>query len=248
MVRNLNTTKRVRFFIVGVVAIALACVALVRLTASTSPANSPGTAGQHLDNIHKARANVSAAIVTAPIRLPGYSEPLALVGDPTGGGVWFIAASKSEEAIFHWNASAAQLAAFPFATSTDPLPFALTASLTVSPSGTVWAGIHDTLVRLDPSTGAVQRIAIPQIPADSALLAGGSGQLSVPLSAHVITGVVSEPDGNIAISLSFSSVVLNYNPSSGQFSQITSLPAIDVPTGIDVSPAGTLTLIVHVAP
>lgn len=224
-------------FVVGLICVALVSALAVHLAGRVSGPNSSRSNHQRDASRYKSLS----ARVTDPVTVPGYSEPLALVGDPAGSGVWFIAASTSDEAIFHWNALTSQLQTFPFATSSDPLPFGDQASLTIDSSGIVWAGIHSTLIRLNPSTGAIEQIAIPQLPTDSALVGGpGSGATQPRLfSTHDISGVASAPNGTIVISVTFSSILLTYDPASGTFSQIA-LPAADIPTGLNVLTGGTI--------
>ncbi len=236
---------RPHHFLPVVCAFALLLVGLIFLRSTMgqrSPAAHSRTSQAVRHHARLRRIRTSSALLQTPITLPGYGEPLALVGDPAGAGVWFIAGSKSREAIFHWDAISRHLSTYPFATSSDPLPFGNQASLTLDSAGTVWAGVQSTLVRLNPSSGAVQRIHIPQLPTDPALVGGpggGPGQPPRLFSTHAISAVVSEADGEIAITVTFSSILLIFNPVSGQFAQVD-LPAVDVPTSLNVLPAGTL--------
>lgn len=178
------------------------------------------------------------AKVTDPIDLPsGYGPPLDITTSSSPVGVWFLDSGGGNESVFSWDPTTESLKTYPFADSSDPLPFGDQAGITVDTSGTVWVGIDMTLIRVDPKTGTVKRISIPSVGTDPSLQGGPGGVGGVPrlYTSHTITQVIAEPNGDIAITISFSTTIFQYDPTSAVFTP-TQLPQGIVPNAIGMLP------------
>lgn len=187
----------------------------------------------------------STTIGGAPaVTLPaGWTRPVALAADPTTSGVWFLTANTSEDAIDFWNAGTANLSTYPLPTK---VPLGDQAAVAVAPTGTVWAGVHTSLFRLDPGTGNVSEMAIASIPTSDTPPGGPGGGPGGPprlFSTHAVTSVVVEPNGDLAISMSFTEAVVVYDPTTQQFT-IVALPEGDLAGPLADLPDGNLAVTV----
>lgn len=191
---------------------------------------------------HRRGTRTVAATIGDPVQLPaGYGTPEALTANGTRPGVWFLDADATSESVFFMDPTTGHLSQWSFANASDPLSYGIQAGIAVAPSGTVWLGIDKTLVRLDPSTGTLQRIALPTVPTDASLQGGPGGIGNVPriFSTHSVTSIAAEADGDVAITTSWSTAILVYDPTTGAFSMDV-LPGTSVPTAVTATPDGEL--------
>jgi len=212
--------------------------ALVAIFAVAAVAESSGGGTKALGST----SHVVALGIADPVNVPGYGRPEALAADPTRPGIWFVDASQADESLFYWNSNAETLKSYSFGSSSNDLPYGADAAIAVDSAGTVWAGIDTTLLELNTSTGAVQRIAIPAVPNDTNLTGspgGGAGGPPPLYDSHTITALTVASSGDIAIGLTFSTTLLTYDPSTHAFSQ-TVLPDGDIASNLSPLANGTI--------
>jgi streptogramin lyase len=250
--RSWNHGRRVLTIIVGVaVATGLIWLGLVTTTSSKPmkvySAEASGTGSTGISKSTSSRspaATGGSGTSTAPkaVSLPtGFGTPTNLVTDPTRPGVWFLASNATFEDILYWDPVDNSLSQYSFATKENPLPYGAAAGLGVDNSGIVWAGIANTLLRLDPSTGAIQRIALPSVATSPAVVGDSPSGLPPLTSTHTVDGLAVSPDGNIGVITSFSNSVIIYNPRTASFSQVT-LSETAPPDSVSALPDGTFVL------
>lgn len=165
-----------------------------------------------------------AAKISNQVDVPGHGRPIALAADPTRPGVWFLDTSANTESIFFWDPTTSKLKEYPFGRIGNSIPFGMQAAMAVDSSGTVWAGIGTTLLRLDPASGTITRIPLPQVPNDAALVGGPGGGPGGPprlFDSHAVQALTVDSGGNIVIAMSFTTSVLKYNPQTKTFSEVT---------------------------
>ena len=212
---------------------AVVAVVLITILAVTSDKTKRAMASPHT-------RTVTALKISDPVDIPGYGRPIALASDPTRPGVWFLDASATDESIFFWNPITSSLSKYSFGTDAS-LPFASQAALTVDTSGVVWAGIGDTLLRLDPATGSITRIAIPALPSNTTLQGGPGGGPGEPpplFDSHAVQALAVNRAGTLAVAISFSTSVFLYDTANQTFDNVT-LPDGDVPNDLSSLPDGT---------
>jgi hypothetical protein len=157
--------------------------------------------------------------VAASVKVPGYSNPIALASDSAEPGVWFLAENATDVSVFRWDGATSTLQRYSLGNPTSGnLVFGVQAALAVSPNGTVWAGINSTLIRLDPSTGAIRIIPIPT-PADNAI--AESHRPPQIQGVHDIEAIAVNSAGNLAVATSASNSVEFYNDTTQEFAQMS---------------------------
>ena len=225
---NGSRRRRVRMLSVAVAAVSLIAILVVKSDRATRALASSHT------------RPVTVLKISDPVDIPGYGRPIALAADPTRAGVWFLDASATDESIFFWNPSTSSLRKYSFGTDAS-LPFGSQAALTVDSSGVVWAGIGDTLLRLDPQNGLITRIAIPAVPSNTVLHGGPGGGPGEPpplFDSHAVQALAMNRVGTLAIAMSFSTSVFLYDTTNQTFSNVA-LPDGDVPNDLSSLPNGT---------
>jgi hypothetical protein len=133
--------------------------ALPALTPPTPPTTAPPASSASVAPVTPSDPG-ALAVTTMPLP-SGYGRPQFLTADATKPGVWFADATTAGLYLAFWDAAKDVLRQYPLG---DPnahgLGFGDQAGLTVAPDGIVWFGANATLVRLDPSTGAVSYIDV----------------------------------------------------------------------------------------
>jgi len=215
------------------------CVVLVTAGCGEIRGHSPSHPTEPSDA--RSGSSLQGSQVTATVSdqasLPvGYDPVSELAGDPDGTGVWFWDVDASAVDLFHVDGQGA-LTSWPVLTGASYANERARSGLAVSTSGTVWLGINATLVSLNPLSGAVKAWTIPP-PNDNP---DAESYLPSKLAGtHAVQALATAPNGEVAIAMSNSSSITEFNPSTTQFS-VSNLPASsDEPLSLAFAEDGTL--------
>lgn len=167
-----------------------------------------------------------------------YTEPDALVGDPSGSGAWFVAQSNTQISLFRWT--------FPSTLSSWDLGapgalggIGLDPPIAVSADSTnAWVGIQSNIYHVDVATGAVTSFPAPLTPESS--LAAASLPTGLRSDRNVL-GLAAAPDGNLAVVTHLGSDVSIVSP-SGSLEGNVPLPSDTVASAAVYDSAGYLAL------
>jgi hypothetical protein len=172
---------------------------------------------------------------TAP-PLPSGFRTVSIEGDPTGAGVWLLAANEAQVDLFHWQSSSQTLRSWPVALAEDFTRLA-GAPLAVAPDdSTVWVSSGPDIVSITPATGAVKTLAAPPEPASP--LAENS--LPPDLRNHPnVVGLAVSNTGNVAVAESAAAAVSVLDPSGHVVSSIP-LPTNMAPSSVAYSSSDAL--------
>lgn len=202
-----------------------ACLALVAVTTTWISGELAGKAVRS-----RPRALSSPGVVTVspdfPIRIPGgspggFAPPRVLAADPTRAGVWFWVTNGSlADKVYFYDLSTRVMSSWSFGPGINPLGGE---GLAVAPDGIVWmagetaVGHPDMLVRLDPSTGAIESFQIPT-PADAPVAEGyrPPGMRGY----HQVKDLAVNAEGQVAIALGAAGSVVIFNSTTKSFSQL----------------------------
>lgn len=195
--------------------------------------------------IHAARAQgIQQGSRPAPEQLPdgsnvsisGFERPAHLAVDPTRAGVWFIGAGDASTAAEFYDPSLGKVNSWAIGSpQADHLFTGVENAITVGADGDVWIGINTTVIRLQPSTGAVTKLTVT--PEDSA---GVEAARSPALrGAHAIRALALNGT-RLAVAMSGAADVPVLDTSSLQQSQDFQLPANNEALDLDYSTDGTL--------
>ena len=134
--------------------------------------------------------------------------------------MWFVDSNDTSQAAFFYDGATGALQKFPFSDQSDYLVYGQDVGMAVAPTGHVWVGIDSTLIGIDPTTGAVQRMAVPTVTPDSTASAL-AGTIGAEIAATTdITNVAVDGAGNVNLAFTNSSELMRYNPTSGAFSPL----------------------------
>lgn len=161
----------------------------------------------------------------------GYTVPSSLAASPSGTGVWFIAGSDTDTAIFYVSPLPSEDRTYNLGRT---FPIGEYTAIAVAPDRSVWAGVNMTLVHLYPATGKVTMYDVPS-PQDNA--AAESYRPPSVQGAHYITALSVNPVGAVALAISASAQVTLFE--HGVFSAWP-LPANTGPVDVAYLPDGTL--------
>lgn len=168
----------------------------------------------------------AAAAGAVPSLPEGFEQPYDLVGDPTGSGVWFLASDPSSIYLYHWTSEDA-LQSWVIGSSAH-MALGLNSALAVESNGVAWAGVGANLFRVDTSSGAVSSVALPGVPAVSAVFNMFPPPLRGLPGWDWITGLAVDPNGNVAIARNGANAIQIYDPTSSTFTDVA-LPANTTP-------------------
>jgi hypothetical protein len=177
----------------------------------------------------------TVALGGGSFRIPeGFGKPAHLAADPKKAGVWTFAVSPGEARAFFWDAGDHQLRSWllgdPLA---DRLMTGIENAIAVADDGTVWIGVNDTLIKLDPGSGLVTRSILPAptaAPADP----GRPG-------ANAIRAVEPGPEGKVAVARSGAASVQVVDR-NGKLIESVRLPAATEPVALAYATDGTLAI------
>jgi hypothetical protein len=148
-----------------------------------------------------------------------------------------LTASQTEVSVFFWSGGTAEPVQYSFGSpSSDGLLFGIQAGLAVGPTGVVWVGANNTLARLDPGTGSLAFLVVPEPPDNAAAEAHRPPQVR---GLHSIEALATDGSGDVAIAMSGSSAVVIYHDSSNTFSTVA-LAAGAEPVDVAYGANGTL--------
>ncbi|MGH7442426.1 MAG: hypothetical protein ACREKE_07120, partial [bacterium] len=179
-----------------------------------TPAESPSTVAYRATSTDW--ETKPAPLLPAAVLPRGYGTPYDLVGDPNGTGVWFLAQSVADVALFRLSGPTGTLESWPVGSSAE-LELGLNSGLAVGRSGITWVGVGQSLFRVDTTAGSVTQIALPSVPESAAL-----AKLPGPPEAQTpgIIALAVAPSGSLAIARFGATAIQIYSPSSGTFTTV----------------------------
>lgn len=224
------TGKEPRRLSVGL--LAGACVVVAGVVVAVNANSRTGAQGSATTPTAHVRLAVAASVT--PL---GFSQPIALTSGASQAGVWFLAESSSQAAIFYWDGARSTLRQYSLGNPvSEHLIFGIQAALAVSPNDTVWAGINSTLIRLDPISGTINMVQVPTPVDNTAAEAHRPPEMR---GFHAIESLAVDSAGNVALAMSAANSVVLFNNKSQTFSQVI-LPSKGKPLSLAYSSDGTL--------
>jgi hypothetical protein len=108
----------------------------------------------------------------------GYQQPQFLTADPQRRGVWFLTGNDVRSSMAFVSVNSAQDRIYPLPQNYEE---DATGGIAIATDGTVWAGIHMTLIHLYPSTGTVKtyHLGTPGYHYIDSVAASGSGTVAL---------------------------------------------------------------------
>jgi hypothetical protein len=166
----------------------------------------------------------------------GFDQPVTLVGDPAGTGVYFFAESQRDARVFRWDGQ--KLTSWSVgdpATDTD-LQTSAQNSIAAGSVGTIWVGVNSTLIELNTATGKATRTTMA-----AATASAGAEKRRPPELAgyHPITGIAVAPNGDLAVIRDAAVDVEVRDHATGTFTDIR-LSSDTAPSSIAYDTTGSL--------
>ena len=187
--------------------------------------------------------------ISYPVTVPaGYSRASGLTAPAGTGNVWYFAESSSQYELFDYSVSSGTVKSYGVP-HLAALRSGVVTPIAIGNNGTVWVGINDSLVGIEPSSGAVSVVPLPTAPLVAQTVEAPPP--TVPgLSAvdfEDVDSLAAESNGSLVIGRLYSSVLQTYSPSTGKFGAVE-LPVDTVLTGngadLAVAPNGVISVIV----
>lgn len=202
-----------------------------RLTSSGAPVAARSTTSAPV------RVSYSSLASEGPMpALPaGFSRPRAIVGDPKGAGAWFLSESTSDVRVFHWNLTTKSLTSWSLGQPSSVGGLGIQSSLVVASDRAAWAGIGQSLFKVDPSTSQVSRIGLPRPAASSVAQRHEPAALR---AAHNIVSLAVSPSGALAVARMAAAALSIVSP-SGATTQLA-LPPGTAATQVAYDGSGAL--------
>jgi hypothetical protein len=206
---------------------------LLALTACASRPGPPGSAATS-----SAAAPAPKLSVSKFPRPEGFDQPATLVGDPTGSGAYFLAESRTDARVFHWDGQ--NLTSWSVgdpSTDTD-LVTGIQNSIAAGSDGTVWVGVNNTLIELNTATG---KSSMTTMPAATDSAAAEKLRPADIQGYHPIIGLAVAPNGDLAVIRDAALDVQVRDHTSGKFGQVVASSSTE-PASIAYDQSGTLAI------
>lgn len=206
-------------------------VVVVREHSSTKSSRAASTT-----NVQTTPTAASAAPAAFPFQMPsGTNSPVRLATDAKRGGVWFWASSPSDSRVYFWDATVGNLRSWSVGVNTQQF-VGPEYGLAVDPQGNAWLAARDSLLRVNPTTGIVDRWTVPAVPQSASASAHQPPGLGLDVD---LRGVAAAPNGAIVLARAGSSTVQVFDPASQTFTKQT-LPDAGEIQSVAVTSDGTI--------
>ena len=164
------------------------------------------------------------------------NEPSAIVGDPTGAGVWMLTTTGAEAEVLHYDAARSALDTYSLGADRDMATQSVTrGGIGVDRNGIVWAGAALELIRYDTVHKALQSFDM------EALLKSVADETPLPPEKkgyRVVRSVAVNPDGSkVVVGFDGSQRLLVYEPPKRAWSKLELGPQTAL-TSVSVSDTG----------
>lgn len=214
-------------------------LALVALLAASACGRPTGSSGAGAQPTITAPGILPAVAQSAFQFAPGYvaSDQIA---PAQNGGVW-VWGEDSKNATAFLVQSGRPVQSWTVGSPAEGIRLGALSGLTTTPDGDVWLGSEQTLIKLDPATGAVRSWPIPALPVDPRASAAQPAPLE---KVEEVEQLATMPSGNVVIALTRATELAVFNPSTTVFSNIPIGTTGDV-AGVAVSANGTIAVAVN---